>query len=145
MGISPSGREDNQTMNQRLLDRIRVLNKYVINKLLIHISGKDLGMFAILTHTGRKSGKLYQIPIIVVPVPNGFVIALIYGRKTDWYENVKAKGGCSLKWKRQELALTHPEFIDQPQGLQAFPALFRLGLKSMGIQDYLHLSLKALN
>jgi deazaflavin-dependent oxidoreductase (nitroreductase family) len=145
MGISPSGREDNQTMNQRLLDRIRVLNKYVINKLLIHISGKDLGMFAILTHTGRKSGKLYQIPIIVVPVPNGFVIALTYGRKTDWYENVKAKGGCSLKWKRQELALTHPEFIDQPQGLQAFPALFRLGLKSMGIQDYLHLSLKALN
>jgi len=36
-------------MQQRLLDRIRVLNKHFTNKLLIHISGKDLGMFAILT------------------------------------------------------------------------------------------------
>ena len=132
-------------MQQSLLDRIRVLNKHVTNKLLIHISGKSLGMFAILTHTGRKSGKLYRIPIIVVPVPDGFVIALTYGTKTDWYENVKAKGGCSLIWKRQELALTDPEFIDQAEGLQAFPALFRLGLKSMGIQDYLRLSRAALN
>ncbi len=132
-------------MNQRLLDRIRVLNKHVTNKLLIHISGKGLGMFAILTHTGRKSGKFYQIPIIVVPVQNGFVIALTYGRKTDWYENVKAKGGCSLRWKRHDYALTDPVFIDQAQGLQAFPALFQLGLKSMGVQDYLRLSFQALN
>lgn len=121
------------------------MNKRVTNKLLIHISGKDLGMFAILTHTGQKSGKLYQIPIIVVPVPNGFVIALTYGRKTDWYKNVTAKGGCSLKWKRHDYALTNPEFIDQAQGLQAFPAIFRLGLKSMRIQEYLHLSYAASN
>ena len=127
-------------MQQRLLDRIRVLNKHFTNKLLIHISGKDLGMFAILTHTGRKSGKLYQIPIMVVPVPDGFVIALTYGKKTDWYENVKAKGGCSLKWKRQDYALTNPEFIDQELGLQAFPAPFRAGLRMMGIQYYLKLS-----
>jgi deazaflavin-dependent oxidoreductase (nitroreductase family) len=132
-------------MQQSMLDRIRVINKHATNKLLIHISGKDLGMFAILTHTGRKSGKLYQIPIIVVPVPDGFVIALTYGRKTDWYENVKAKGGCSLKWKRHDYALTNPEFIDQQQGLQAFPALFRLGLKSMQVHDYLRLSRQALN
>jgi deazaflavin-dependent oxidoreductase (nitroreductase family) len=129
-------------MHQVLLDRIRVLNKHLTNKLLIHISGKDLGMFAILTHTGRKSGKLYRIPIIVVPVTNGFVIALTYGRKTDWYENVKAKGGCSLKWKRRDYALINPEFIDQKLGLQAFPALFRAGLRMMGIQYYLRLSLE---
>ena len=89
-------------MKQALLDRIQVVNKHITNKILIHISGKDLGLFAILTHTGRKSGKIYQIPIIVVPAENGFVIALTYGKKTDWYENVKAKGGCSLTWRRQE-------------------------------------------
>ncbi len=127
-------------MKQSILDRIRVLNKHVINKILIHISGKDLGMFAILTHTGRKSGKLYQIPIIVVLVPGGFVIALTYGKKTDWYENVKSKGGCSLRWKRHDYALTNPVFIDREQGLQAFPALFRFGLSRMGIQYYLRLS-----
>ena len=127
-------------MKQALLDRIRVINKYVTNKLLYHIAGKDLGMFAVLSHTGRKSGKIYQIPIIVVPVQNGFVIALTYGKKTDWYKNVKAKGGCSLKWKRQEYTLTNPEFIDQEQALQAFPAVFRVGLRMMGIQYYLRLT-----
>ena len=125
---------------QRLLDRIRVLNKRFTNKLLIHISGKGLAMFAILTHTGRKSGKRYQIPIIAVPVPDGFVIALTYGKKTDWYENVKAKGGCSLTCQRKEYALTNPQLIPPEQGLAAFPALFRAGLKMMGIQYYLHLS-----
>ena len=127
-------------MQQALLDRMRVLNKRLTYKVLIHISGKDWGLFAILSHTGRKSGKIYQIPISVVPVENGFVIALTYGKKTDWYENVKAKGGCSLRWKRQEVALTNPEFIDPALALQAFPAPFRAGLRWMGIQYYLRLS-----
>jgi deazaflavin-dependent oxidoreductase (nitroreductase family) len=127
-------------MKQSLLDRIRVLNKHVTNKILIHISGKDLGMFAILSHTGRKTGKIYQIPIIAVPVPGGFVIALTYGKKTDWYENVKAKGGCSLICKRQECTLTNPEFIDKELALQAFPPIFRVGLRLMDIQYYLRLS-----
>ena len=127
-------------MKQGLLDRIRGMNKHITNKILIHIAGKDVGLFAILSHTGRKSGKIYQIPIIVVPVQNGFVIALTYGIKTDWYKNVKAKESCSLKWKRQEYTLTNPEFIDQEQALQAFPAVFRVGLRMMGIQYYLRLT-----
>ena len=127
-------------MKQGLLDRIRGMNKHITNKILIHIAGKDVGLFAILSHTGRKSGKIYQIPIIVEPVLKGFVIALTYGKKTDWYKNVKAKGACSLRWKRKEYALTNPEFIDQEQALPAFPAVFRVGLRMMGIQYYLRLT-----
>jgi len=43
---------------------------------------------------------------MVVPVPDGFVIALTYGKKDRWYGKCQAKGGCSLKWKRQDIALT---------------------------------------
>ena len=125
---------------QATLDRIRMLNKHVTNKLLMPIAGKELGLFAILSHTGRKSGKLYRIPIIVVPVQNGFVIALTYGKRTDWYENVKAKGGCSLTWKRKEYILANPEFIPPEQGITAFPAFFRVGLHMLGIQYFLRLS-----
>lgn len=78
-------------MKQATLDRIRVINKHVTNKILIHISGKKFGHIAILSHVGRKSGKLYRIPIIAEPIKNGFVIALTYGKKVDWYENVKHK------------------------------------------------------
>ena len=129
-------------MKQALLDRIRVVNKYVTNRILIHISGKNFGHFAILAHTGRKSGRLYKIPIIAEPFEGGFVIALTYGKKVDWYENVKAKGGCSIYWKKKDYELTKPEFIDKNIGVMAFPNLFQAGLKKMGIQYYLRLEIK---
>jgi deazaflavin-dependent oxidoreductase (nitroreductase family) len=129
-------------MKQAMLDRIRVTNKYVTNKILIHISGKKSGHFAILSHLGRKSGKLYRIPIIAEPFENGFVIALTYGRKVDWLANVRAKGGCSLHWKNNEYALVQPEFIDKEIGLGAFPAVIRSGLRFMGIKDFLKLEIQ---
>ncbi|MEW5872281.1 MAG: nitroreductase family deazaflavin-dependent oxidoreductase [Chloroflexota bacterium] len=126
-------------MKQAVLDRIRVINKYVTNKAMIHICGKSFGHFAILSHVGRKSGRLYYIPIIAEPFQDGFVIALTYGKKVDWYENVRAKGSCSLRWKNQDYHLANPEFIDQEIGLMAFPAAMRSPLRIMGIQYFLKL------
>jgi deazaflavin-dependent oxidoreductase (nitroreductase family) len=126
-------------MKQATLNRVRVMNKSVTNKILIRISGKKSGHFAILGHTGRKSGKLYRIPIIAEPCENGFVIALTYGKNVDWLANVMAKGGCSLRWKNKEYALGKPEFIDREIGLMAFPAIFRSGLRMMGIEYFVSL------
>jgi hypothetical protein len=128
------------TMKQAALDRIRVLNKNGTNRLLIHIAGKKFGHFAILIHEGRKTGKIYRIPIITEPVENGFTIALTYGRKVDWGANVLTKGGCSLLWKNKEYRLNNPEFVDKEMGLRAFPAILRTGLKTMGIQYFIRLS-----
>jgi deazaflavin-dependent oxidoreductase (nitroreductase family) len=128
------------TFKQDVLDRVRVANKHFTNKILIHIAGKRFGHFAVLTHTGRKSGKPYRIPIIAEPVENGFVIALTYGKKVDWAANVLAKGGCSLKWKNADYPLRNPEFVDREIGLKAFPALFRAGLRMAGILYFLRLS-----
>ena len=129
-------------MRQTSLNHVRRFNKLVTNKLLIHICGKKFGHFVILSHIGRKSGKLYRIPIIAEPTTNGFMIALTYGRKVDWVENVLAKGSCSMVWKNKEYPLFHPEFVDKEVGLSAFPAFFRTGLKMMGIQYYLRLEIK---
>jgi hypothetical protein len=128
------------SIKQTVLDRIRIINKYATNKLLIRISGKGIGHFAILSHEGRKSGKIYKIPIIAEPTDNGFIIALTYGKKVDWCSNVLAKCGCSLLWKNREYVLNNPEFIDKEIGLNAFPAIFRMGLRIMGIQYFLRLS-----
>jgi deazaflavin-dependent oxidoreductase (nitroreductase family) len=124
-------------MKQALLDRVRVFNKYVTNKVLIHIAGKRFGHFAILSHTGRKSGKLYRIPIIAEPIDGGFVIALTYGKKVDWYENVKVNGNCSIHWKKTDYHLTNPELIDKEIGLMAFPKIIRSALKKAGTEYFL--------
>src|SRR5216117_3210533 len=47
--------------------------------------------FGILTHVGRKSGKVYRTPVNVFRAPNGFIIALTYGRESEW---VKNRTGC---------------------------------------------------
>ncbi len=128
-------------MRQDLLDRIRFLNKKVTNKLLIHIAGKRSGLFAILSHTGRRSGKVYRIPIIAEPVRNGFVFALTYGRNVDWYKNVAARGSCELRWKNSDYHLIQPEMISPEEGTTAFPLLIRNGLRMMQIRDYLRLQI----
>jgi deazaflavin-dependent oxidoreductase (nitroreductase family) len=53
--------------------------------------------FGILTHVGRKSGKVYRTPINVFRASNGFIIALTYGSQSEWVKNVLAAGGCELK------------------------------------------------
>ena len=128
--------------NQALLDRIRIFNKYVTNKILIRFAGKSFGPFSILTHTGRKSGRLYSIPVIAEPVPDGFIIALTYGKKVDWYANIVAKGGCSLRWRDKDYTMTDPQLIDPEKGLQAFPERLRSVLQRRGIHDYLLLTIQ---
>jgi deazaflavin-dependent oxidoreductase (nitroreductase family) len=129
-------------MKQAVLNRIRVVNKHVLNKIMIHIAGKRFGHFAILSHIGRKSGKLYRIPIIAEPIQGGFVIALTYGKEVDWYKNVTAKGSCSLHWKNKDYHLINPELIDKEIGLMAFPTMVRSALKTIGIQYYLKLEVQ---
>ena len=129
-------------MKQLVLDRIRVLNKHVTNKVLIHIAGRKFGHFAILSHTGRRSGALYRIPIVAEPLAGGFVIALTYGKQVDWYKNVRAKGGCSIHWKKTDYDLINPEFIDREIALAAFPAIFRSLLKVARIEYFLKLEVQ---
>ena len=130
-------------MKQAILDGIRIINKFAANKALILIAGRQFGHFAVLSHTGRKSGKIYRIPIIAEPFQNGFVIALTYGRKVDWCRNVLAKGGCRLRWKNKDYELIHPTWIAKEIGLPAFPVVFRSGLKAMRVADYLSLEIQA--
>ncbi len=52
--------------------------------------------FGILTHIGRKSGKVYRIPVNVFRASNSFIIALTYSSQSEWVKNVLAAGGCEL-------------------------------------------------
>jgi len=95
--------------------------------------------FALLRHVGRRSGKPYETPIIVMPQGNGFVIALTYGPEVDWYRNVQAAGAASLLWHNQEYTLKQPESINTETGLSAFPPPFRQILGVLGTQHFVRM------
>jgi hypothetical protein len=56
--------------------------------------------FGILTHVGRKSGRVYRTPVNVFRVPEGFLIALTYGRESEWVRNVVSLDACAQMFHR---------------------------------------------
>ena len=72
------------------------LLKHTLNRLTARIARSGRGPFSLVRHVGRKSGTVYQTPIIVARVPEGFVAELTYGADVNWYRNVVAAGGCEL-------------------------------------------------
>jgi deazaflavin-dependent oxidoreductase (nitroreductase family) len=98
---------------------IRTFVKHFVNPMLHNVARLSFGPFALLRHVGRRSGKQYEIPIMVWPVDSGFVIELSYGRKVDWLRNLQATGRGSLRWHQREFTLLKPEFIDTEDGWRA--------------------------
>jgi len=72
--------------------------------------------FGILTHVGRKSGKVYQTPVNVFRASNGFIIALTYSSESEWVKNVLAAGGCELKTCGKKYQLSSPTVVRDPRG-----------------------------
>jgi deazaflavin-dependent oxidoreductase (nitroreductase family) len=95
--------------------------------------------FGILTHIGRKSGKVYQTPVNVFRAPNGFVIALTYSSESEWVKNVLAAAGGELKTRGKNYRLSAPKVVRDPTR-RRFPIPVRLVLTLVGADEYMELS-----
>jgi len=118
---------------------IRAFNKRYFNRLVNRFAGVSRTPFALIRHVGRRSGKPYETPIIVMPLGKSFVIALTYGPEVDWYRNVQAAGAATLLWHNTEYALTQPEPLDVKAGLSAFPPPFRQILGVLGTRHFVQM------
>ncbi len=110
--------------------------KYTLNPLTRRLARSSFGPFSIVRHVGRRSGKLYETPIIVSRVRDGFVIELTYGPDVDWHKNVLAAGSCSLVWHGQEYLIDKIEPLDTETGRAAFPPSQRLILCLLGRKHF---------
>ena len=96
--------------------------------------------FGILTHLGRKSGKVYRTPINVFRASNDFIIALTYSSQSEWVKNVLAAGGCELKTRGKKYQLSSPNVVHDPTR-RRFPIPVRLVLRIVGVDEYMELSI----
>ncbi len=117
------------------LDRVRIFNKHVTNRVLRRFANGSRGPFAVLGPVGRRRGKPYETVIWVWPTREGFVIALTYGTRVDWYRNMVAAGGGTVFWHRRRYTVGKPELIDAEAALPAFPAPFRLIFRTIGKRE----------
>jgi deazaflavin-dependent oxidoreductase (nitroreductase family) len=90
--------------------------------------------FGILTHVGRKSGKVYRTPLNVFRASNGFIIALTYSSQSEWVKNVLAAGRCELKTRGKEYQLSSPNVVHDPTR-RRFPIPVQLVLRIVGADE----------
>ena len=95
--------------------------------------------FGILTHVGRKSGKVYRTPVNVFRGSNGFIIALTYSSQSEWVKNVLAAGECELKTRGKKYQLSSPKVVRDPSR-RRFPFPVRIVLMVVGADECIELS-----
>jgi len=82
------------------------VNKHVFNKIELR-----RGVRAVLGHVGRTSGRPYRTPLEAHPVDGGFLVAVIYGSRTDWLRNVMEAGCAELELHGERVALSNPRMV----------------------------------
>ena len=113
----------------------------VFNPLAMLFAGTRLmPLYGVLEHRGRRSGKVYRTPVVVRAVDDGFIVPMPWGLGTDWYRNVKAAGGCSIRWNGRDYTLVEPEVINDAASVApAFSKSQLAAMRRFGIEYALHL------
>lgn len=111
------------------------------NRLAMLVAGRPfVPVWAVVKHRGRKSGREYSTPVAVLTTPDTFVIALPWGKGTDWVRNLRAAGGGTVHYKGRDYTVTEPEFVGHEVALAAAPAAVRPMLERLpGGGDFLRL------
>ena len=106
------------------------LIKNTLNHLTVRMARAGVGPVSLVRHTGRKTGRTYETPLILAAYGPDFVAELTYGPQVQWYRNVVAAGRCTVVYQGREYQIDRIGPCDTEVGLRAFgyPATFLLRL-----------------
>ncbi len=108
-----------------------------LNPVIVALAGsRALRSFAVLHHQGRRSGRAYATPVSARPIAGGFMIPLTFGEGSDWYQNVRAAGGCTIRWNGVDYAVVDPEIVELETARPAFARIEQALLPLLGIERF---------
>ena len=113
-------------------------NLRVTNHILGPLAKWMPGM-GVVIHTGRRSHRRYRTPVMIFPRGDRVIVALTYGRDSEWVRNVLAEGGCELETQGSPIRLIAPRIVHDEQR-RAVPALHRRILGLLNVSDFLELT-----
>jgi deazaflavin-dependent oxidoreductase (nitroreductase family) len=106
-----------------VLNPLMRLQRAIINPRQMRSAGTPGAYAAVVRHRGRISGRPYETPVGAVAAGDGFVIALPYGSRANWLQNVLASGSATIVHEGQTYWVDQPELIP----MQAVAARFTGG------------------
>ena len=87
------------------------LQRAIINPKQMRSAGTPGAYASVIRHRGRSSGRQYETPVGVAAADDGFLIALVYGSRTNWLKNVLASGSATIVHDGQTYEVDQPELI----------------------------------
>ena len=70
-------------------------------------------------------------------------LALTYGSDVDWLKNLRAAGGGRMRLGRTLLTLGAPSELSTAEGRARMPAVARMILPRVGVEEFVELSVEA--
>ncbi len=120
--------------------RIRAMRRFtlrVINPLTRRFAHRLPG-FCMLSYRGRKSGRVYRIPMNVFRDGDDYVFALTYGHDVQWVKNVLANGEAQIQLGERTIELVDPRPFTDPKR-RAVPLAPRILLGLMRVHGFLRM------
>ena len=106
-------------MHGRVQGALRSLTK-LTRPLALRSAGKRGSNTSVVRHVGRRSGRTYDTPVVVVEHGDGFLIALPYGDLTDWMKNVLSNGSATVITDGDAFEVDRPEVIPMTEATTYF-------------------------
>jgi deazaflavin-dependent oxidoreductase (nitroreductase family) len=88
--------------------------------LAMRSAGQEGSGTAVVRHTGRRSGRVYETPVTTARHEDEFLIALPYGERTDWLKNVLSKGAAVIVANGHAYEVDQPEVIPMAEAIAYF-------------------------
>lgn len=100
--------------------------KNTLNRATLRAARSGRGPFSLVRHVGRKTGAVYETPLILARTPGGFIAELTYGPSVAWYRNIMAAGQCVIVYQGAERHIDRIEPCAVEDGRRAFGNLVAL-------------------
>ena len=113
--------------------------KNTLNRLTVRLAHSGRGPFSLVRHVGRKSGTVFETPIILATTDGGFVAELTYGDRVNWYRNIVAAGSCDVVVRGVPHHIDRIERMPAAAGLKAFGHPFDWVLRATGRDEFRYL------
>lgn len=114
-----------RSKNSTVRNAARRFHHAVGNPLQMRSAGAPGTFASVIRHQGRTTGRTYETPVWAAPTEDGFVIANVYGSRSDWLKNVLANGAAHIVHEGATYPVDQPEIVPMERARAYFPATLR--------------------
>jgi deazaflavin-dependent oxidoreductase (nitroreductase family) len=110
----------------------------LFNRLARILAGRRL--YALLRHTGRRSGKRFETPVVAWKTRSGILVPIAWGTKADWYRNTVAAGGCDIRLRGRWYHCATPRVVARAEALAYLAEPMRTVVRLGPVRQFLLLT-----